>query len=99
LVSNEDDYEITVLEEHYYIDSEGNVHLVGVLRNDSDTSLIISLVAGIYDQANNVLDANTVSLALYELAPGGSLAYDFDSWQSLSDNQGLLGQADSFSVQ
>jgi len=50
------------------------------------------LVVGIYDQANNVLDADTPILALYALD-------DFDSWQSLKDNQGLLGQADSYSVQ
>ncbi len=99
LASSEDDAEIAYLEEQYYTDGGGNVHLVGIFRDDIDISLNISLVAGIYDQANNMLDADTFSRALYALAPGGSLAYDFNSWQSLNDNQSLLGQADSYRVQ
>jgi hypothetical protein len=99
LASSEDDYEITFVEKHNFTDGKGDVHLVGELRNDSDTSLNISLVTGIYDEANNALDADTLSLALYALAPGGSLANDYDGWQSLNGNQGLLAQADCYSVQ
>ena len=93
------DHFIVTIFSQIYTYGGGSVHLVGVLRNDNNTSLNIFLVAGIYDQAKNVLDADTLSLALYALAPGGSLAYYFDSWLSLNDNQGLLGLADSYSVQ
>jgi len=99
LVSKEDNYEITFLEEHNYVDGEGDVHLIGELRNDSDLSLNISLVAGIYDEDNNVLDADTLSLALYSLAPGESLTYDFDGWEPLNDTRDLLDQVDTYTVQ
>ncbi len=72
LASSEDDAEIAYLEEQYYTDGGGNVHLVGILRDDIEISLNISLVVGISDQANNMLDADTFSRALYALAPGGN---------------------------
>ncbi|MEN8173101.1 MAG: FxLYD domain-containing protein, partial [Chloroflexota bacterium] len=99
LDSEEDDYEISFLEEYNFVDGEGNVHLVGELRNDSDISLNISIVAGIYDADNNVFDADTLSLALYSLDSGETLTYDFDGWEPLNDTLDLLDQADNYTVQ
>jgi len=94
-----DIYSITFLEENGYYDSDGDLHLVGSLQNDSDEYLNISLIAAFYDTAGNVLDASYVDIPLYSLAPGELSYYDFYSWYPLNESEGLADQAETYVIQ
>ncbi len=76
-------YDLTLSDEHYkYLDSFGDMHLIGSVTNNSSVELSVYLVAGIYDANGNVIDANSVYMPV-PLAPGETLPYDFDIWGSV----------------
>jgi len=77
-------FKLAFLEETLYTDSDGYFHLVGAMKNDSDTNLSISLVAAVYDEAGDILDADSLDLPVYSVAPGELMYYDFDSWNALN---------------
>ncbi len=86
--------------EHYdYLDSFEFFHLVGEVTNGADVPLKISLIAAIYDEAGNVIDADDLSLPFAALSPGEQVAYDFDSWGPLSHKSDWHDRATSYSVQ
>jgi hypothetical protein len=80
----------------YYFDTFDNLHLVGQVTNNSDTTWNIRLVAGIYDTEGNVVDAAHVDLPINALAPGASSPYDFDFWGALASTVALQDQVSSF---
>ncbi|HNT22895.1 MAG TPA: FxLYD domain-containing protein [Anaerolineales bacterium] len=92
-------YDLTLSEDHYsYIDAYDNFHLVGTVTNNSSEALNVSLVAGLYDAAGNCLDAASLSLPVYSLAPGETMAYDFDGWGPVNYASGTYDAADSYRV-
>lgn len=96
---DEDIFAISFLEENTYFDDDGDFHLVGEVQNDSEVYLNLSMIAGLYDTNNNVLDASHDDMPLTALAPGESTYYDFYSWIPIKYTEGLAIQADSYIVQ
>ncbi|MBN2149248.1 MAG: hypothetical protein JW726_17810 [Anaerolineales bacterium] len=95
-----DKYDLTLSEEHYdYVDAYDNFHLVGSVTNNSDQLMNVSLVAGLYDDAGNVVDAATASLPVYSLAPGETMGYDFDFWGPVNYAAGAYDAATEYNVQ
>ncbi|MCJ7702560.1 MAG: FxLYD domain-containing protein [Anaerolineales bacterium] len=93
-----DSFSVHFLEESHYTDSDGDFHLAGELRNDSDAYLSISLVAAYYDPAGLVLDADRVDLPVFSLAPGEQTFYHFDSWGPLSTSPGAFDAASRYLI-
>jgi hypothetical protein len=99
-VAPEGFYDLVIAETHEtYVDTSGFFHLVGEITNNSDESLDIELVAGLYDEAGTVLDAASTGLAVYALAPGETLPYDFLYWGPINYKDEVFDQTDSYSVQ
>ena len=92
-------FNITIGDAYNYLDTFDNLHLVGQVTNNSDTTWNVRMVAGIYDAEGNVLDAAYVDLPINALAPGASSPYDFDFWGPLASTTGLFDLADSYSIQ
>jgi hypothetical protein len=91
--------DLALSDEHYhYMDAYDNFHLVGSVTNNTDLKMNVSLVAGIYDDAGNCLDASTKSLPVYSLAPGETLPYDFDSWGPMDYVSGTHDKATTYHV-
>ena len=95
-----DVYDLTFSEDnYYYIDTHDSFHLIGEITNNSDLSLSVSLVAGIYDADGNVLDAAITDLPLFSISPGQTMPYDFSYWGPLNDKASALDMAASYTVQ
>jgi len=84
---------------HFYQDSSGSLHLVGEITNRSPNPVAPVLLAAIYDQQANVLDASATTLPGSLISPGETLPYDFIDWPVLRTNPALLNNAWQFSVQ
>jgi hypothetical protein len=97
--SGRNTYDIGFISEHDYFDTDGDFHLVGELQNNSDVSLNITLIAGIYDAQENVLDAEKTDVPVYALAPGEHMFYDFTDWYPIDDSEGLYEKMDTYVVQ
>jgi len=96
----EDFFDLVISDEHnFYVDTFGFFHLVGEITNDSTENLDIELVAGLYDEADSVLDAASTGLAIYAVAPGETLPYDFAYWGPVTYKDGILNSVNSYSVQ
>ena len=92
-------YDLALSETHHeYIDAYDNFHLVGTVTNNSSEYLNVSLVAGLYDADSNCVDASSLSLPVYSLAPGETLPYDFDGWGPVNYAAGTYDAADSYRV-
>lgn len=73
-------YDITLSETHNkYQDSNGDMHLVGSVTNNTTEPLNIYLVAGMYDKDGNCIDANVVYMPM-PVNPGETFPYDFSVW-------------------
>jgi hypothetical protein len=93
-------YDLTISDyHHYYLDASGGFHLIGQISNNQDEYLTISLVAGIYDEDGNVLDANTTEIPTFSIAPGETLPYDFQYWGPLDNKSGTFQTARNYYVQ
>ncbi len=93
-----DTYDITLAPQNNYFDTYSSLHLVGNVTNDSDQTLSISLVAGIYADDGTVLDADTWTAPFY-LGAGESLPYSFDYFSSLNHNSDEANKATKSIVQ
>lgn len=96
--SETDKYELTFSDHYDYLDAYGNFHLVGQITNNSTTSLNISLLAALYDDNGNVVDASSISLPISSLAPGETIPYDFDSWGPVNYAAGAYDVATKYEV-
>lgn len=73
-------YDIKLSDQKYkYQDSMGDIHLVGLVTNNTAGPLNLYLVAGFYDESGNCVDANYVYLPM-PLNPGETFPYDFSLW-------------------
>ncbi len=81
-----------------YFDSFDSFHLIGTVTNNSDTLLNIGLVAGLYADDNTVLDADTLSTAIY-VAPGETVPWDFQYFSNVNGNRDQADLIDSYTVQ
>lgn len=79
-------YAVQVLGSSYYRDIFDTGHLVGEVRNDSAETLVIQLVAGMYDAEGRVIDADTTSIPI-SVAPGETAAYDFSTLSATNYSQ------------
>ncbi len=59
-----------------YVDAQNDVHIVGNVVNNSDEFITVRVVAGVYDENSNVIDAAMTDTALYAIPPGESIPYD-----------------------
>jgi hypothetical protein len=89
----EDTFEINLLEESGYFDSDGDYHLVGELMNDSAYNLNISLMAAFYDVDGNVLDVSYGDIPTFAVAPGETIVFDAYNWTAYDDTEGVADQA------
>jgi len=93
-------FDLTISENHhYYLDSSGGFHLIGEITNNHDEFLTLSLVASIYNEGGNVVDANTTEIPTFSIAPGETLPYDFQYWGPLDNKSGAFETARSYFVQ
>lgn len=93
-------YELTISDNHhYYLDASGGFHLIGEISNNHDEYLTVSLVAGIYDEKGNVVDANTTEIPTFSIAPEETLPYDFQYWGILDNKSGTFDIARNYYVQ
>jgi hypothetical protein len=81
-----------------YMDGYDNFHLAGSITNNSDKNMSVSMVAGIYDGNGNVVDASTLSLPFYYIAPGETIPLDFDSWGPMSYTSDAYDNATEYIV-
>lgn len=92
-------YDLVLSDKHYdYVDTWGNFHLVGEVTNNSDKYLNVSLVAGVYDETGNVLDASSKSLPVSSIAPGETIPYDFSYWGPIDTVKGTYDKAKTYQV-
>ncbi len=85
---------IEIVDQEFIIDSFGNTHLVGELRNTSDTPLQVQLVAGLYDEASNVVDADGLNMPIV-VAAGEVAPFDLRSFSATSYNDTLRNTVSS----
>ena len=91
-------YNLVTSQEHYgYLDAYEDFHLVGILTNNSDAYLNVRLLAGIYDEAGNCIDASSLFLPM-AVAPGESMPYDFDLWGALDSSREAYESATQFEI-
>lgn len=93
-----DNYDLTFSEFYDYMDASGYFHLAGSITNNSTLDLSISMIASIYDVDGNVLDAASLSLPVYNIAPGETLPLDFDNWGPMSSTDDMYDKADEYFV-
>ena len=91
-------FDLAVNDFNSYIDIADSFHLFGLVSNNSDKLLNVELVAGIYDEAGNVLDAASMSLPVTTIAPGESIPLDFDNWGPMSHTAEGFDKAKEYSV-
>ncbi len=91
-----DSYDVTTETQNNYFDTYDGFHLAGVVTNNSDEVLSISLVAGLYAADDTVMDADTLFLFL---GPGESLPYSFDYFYSVNTIQEQADALDHYTVQ
>ncbi|MFC1997829.1 FxLYD domain-containing protein [Chloroflexota bacterium] len=90
---------VTSESHYYYIDSYDAFHLVGEVTNNNDEFFTITLIAGIYDEEGNVVDAATTDIPTFSIAPGATLPYDFQYWGPLNFQAGTIDAATNYYVQ
>jgi hypothetical protein len=84
---------------YYYFDAFDSFHLVGEVTNNNDEFFTISLVAGIYDADGNVVDAATIDIPTFSIAPGETLPYDFQYWGPVDYKTGAIDLGSNYYVQ
>lgn len=92
-------FNLTVSDAKNYQDDFDSLHLVGQVKNDGTQNLSVYLVAGLYDDAGNVLDAVSLTLPVDVLKPGEFSPYDFTYWSIVDNTTGMLGAIKEYSVQ
>jgi hypothetical protein len=92
-------YDITISLVNNYFDNYGDFHIIGTVANNTDTYLTTRLVAGLYDSAGNVIDADYASLPIV-LVPGEIGApFDISYFSSVNWNDDVAAMLDTFTVQ
>jgi hypothetical protein len=91
-VDSLDTFDITLDPQNNYFDTFDSLHLVGLLTNNSDEVLSISLVAGIFADDDTVVDADTWTSPFY-LEPGATLPYSFDYFSHVNRSADAANQA------
>lgn len=95
-----DSFDLVFAESQYnYSDTYDSFHLVGEITNNHNEYLTLSMIAGIYDEDGNVLDAATTDIPTFSIAPGETLPYDFEYWGPLNYKSGTVDSASSYTVQ
>ncbi len=92
-------FDISLSDAYDYLDVFNGLHLVGTVTNNSDSTLNIRLVAGIYDAEGTVLDASSVDLPINALKPGETSPYDLEFWGPLNYTESRIDSADSYTLQ
>lgn len=83
----------------YYMDPSDWFHLVGEITNHSETPFQVGFIAGVYDEAGNVIDVAQTNLPINTLLPGDILPFDFSNWGPLNSKMGWVDSAVRFSIQ
>lgn len=95
-----DSFDLVFSESHYnFTDTYDAFHLVGEITNNHNEFLTLSMIAGIYDEDGNVIDAATTDIPTFTIAPGDTLPYDFQYWGPLNYKTGTVDLASSYTVQ
>ena len=95
-----DSYDLVFAETHFnYTDTYDSFHLVGEITNNFNEYLTLSLIAAIYDEDGNVIDAATTDIPTFSIAPGDTLPYDFQYWGPLNYKSDAVANASSYTVQ
>ena len=81
-----------------YFDEWDDFHIVGTLTNQGDVTYYTSLVAGLYDSDEMVLDAGTSSVSAY-LAPGETVPFDISYFSVLGFDDTYRDSLSTFTVQ
>ena len=79
-------YDISISDKQFqYLDIHGDFHLVGSSTNNSSEPMNIYLVAGVYDENGNCIDASSLYVPYFPVAlnPGDTLPYDFTMWGAM----------------
>ena len=75
---------VTVIPQHFdTLDTLQDFHLVSSFTNNSPDTVTGRLIAGLYDEAGNCIDVAALYLPI-AIPPGGTIPYDFDSWNTLN---------------
>jgi hypothetical protein len=81
-----------------FVDADNGVHVVATVNNSGTNTMTVQVVAGLYDQAGKVLDADSISPPIY-LAPGESSPVPFYYFENLNGNGDLVNKIVSDTVQ
>lgn len=84
--------------ENFFVDADKRPHLVVTVSNNGSQTIDPSLVAGLYDQAGNVVAASAEGSGLRP-APGASIPMAFNNFDSTSGNVELFNTVVSYTVQ
>jgi len=91
-------YDLPVSEEHSdFQDTSGQFHLAGELTNNSDQTLTVNLIAGIYDSDGNVVDAASFFTPI-GVPPGIIIPYEFSSWGPMNYATGAYDRAARYQI-
>ncbi len=88
---------IEIVDQQFLVDAFGNTHLLGELRNISEMPLQVQLVAGLYDGASNVVDADSLNLPI-TIMPGETAPFDVRSFSATSYNDTLRSTVGSAKI-
>ncbi len=88
---------IEIVDQQFLVDTFGNTHLVGELRNISDMPLQVQLVAGLYDDASNVVDADSLNMPI-TVMPGETAPFDVRTFSATSYNDTLRSTVSSAKI-
>jgi hypothetical protein len=88
---------LTAEVKYSYFDEYGSAHLVGSVTNNSDTTLISTVIAGLYAEDGTVLDASYSTLVL-PILPGTERPFDIAYFGSVNTNEEQAALVNSFDV-
>ena len=80
-----------------YLDAYEKFHLVGTISNNTETFWNARLVAGIFNDAGDCIDAASLYLPV-AVSPGKSLPYDFDLWGALDSTREAYRSATQYEI-
>jgi hypothetical protein len=88
---------VTSQEHTGYLDAYEKFHLVGTISNNTEAYQNVRLVAGIFNDAGDCIDAASLYLPV-AVSPGESLPYDFDLWGALDSTREAYRSATQYEI-
>ena len=91
-------FDVSIDISNHYMDDNNIIHIIGSVTNNTQSVLLMTIVAGLYDGDGSVLDAYA-SITPVHVAPGENVPYDISTFGNVNNNATEAARLDNFSVQ